>query len=471
MSLPHVVVVGGGFGGLTAAQALKRAPVRITLVDRRNHHLFQPLLYQVAMAGLSPADIASPIRSVLARQKNVTVLLDHVTGVDLARKTMTTESGALLDYDFLILAAGAKSDYFGHPEWEKVAPTLKTLTDATEIRRRVLLAFEFAEREVDEARRRWLLTFVVIGGGPTGVELAGALRELSQYVLARDFRRIDPNEARVILVEGGERVLASFPEELSRAAVRQLGELGVEIRTGTRVTGIDADGVHFQEKSFQEKKGVDGAHGAARPEGESQAPRAGSLRAANVVWAAGVRATRLTKTLGVPIDRAGRAVVGADCTLPGHADAFVIGDMAAFTDEDGKLLPGVSPVAMQQARFVAKIIARAVRGGNGSGETPSEKFRYFDKGTMATIGRSRAVAESGRLRMSGFIAWLAWLFVHLWYLIGHRNRVAVLLTWAWSYITYERGARLITGRIDTIQSEPPAVVRSETTRQEAPAPP
>ncbi|WP_394847560.1 NAD(P)/FAD-dependent oxidoreductase [Pendulispora brunnea] len=432
MSLPHVIIVGGGFGGLTAAQSFKRSPVRVTLIDRRNHYLFQPLLYQVAMAGLSPADIASPIRSVLAKQKNVTVLLDQVADVDLGRKAITTETGARLDYDFLILAAGAKSDYFGHAEWEQFAPGLKTLTDATEIRRRVLLAFELAEREADEARRRWLLTFVVIGGGPTGVELAGALRELSQYVLARDFRRIDPTEARVILMEGGPRVLASFPEDLSQAAVRQLGELGVEIRTGTRVTDIDAHGVAFQA---------------------SQDSPAERLEAANVVWAAGVRATRLTGKLGLPIDRAGRVSVREDCSLPGHPEAFAIGDMAAFTGEDGKLLPGVSPVAMQQARYTAKLVTRAVREGKPLAELSHEKFRYFDKGTMATIGRSRAVAESGRLRLSGFIAWLAWLFVHVWYLIGHRNRVAVLLTWAWSYVTYERGARLITGRVDAIHPD------------------
>ncbi|WP_394822702.1 NAD(P)/FAD-dependent oxidoreductase [Pendulispora albinea] len=437
MSLPHIVIVGGGFGGLTAAQSLARAPVRVTLVDRRNHHLFQPLLYQVAMAGLSPADIASPIRSILAHQKNVTVLLDQITDVDLAAKALTTESGSRIDYDFLIVATGAKTDYFGHSDWEKFAPGLKTLTDATEIRRRVLLAFELAERESDEARRRWLLTFVVIGAGPTGVELAGAVRELSQYVLARDFRHIDPTEARVILVEGGPRVLPSFPEDLAPPAKRQLEELGVEIRTGTRVTGIDEQGVQFEGTR---------------------------LEAANVLWAAGVRAARLAGKLGVPIDRAGRVIVQSDCSLPGHPEVFAIGDMAAFTDENGNLLPGLSPVAMQQARFVAKLITSIVRSPKAptgeAAEVAREAFRYFDKGTMATIGRSRAVAASGRLRMSGFMAWLAWLFVHLWFLIGHRNRVAVFLTWTWSYLTYERGARLITGRIDAIHAGPTPAVHS-----------
>ena len=340
------------------------------------------------MAGLSPADIASPIRSVFAEQKNVTVLLDQITDVHLEQKTLTTEAGVRLDYDFLILAAGAKSDYFGHPEWERFAPGLKTLTEATEIRRRVLLAFELAEREPDEARRQWLLTFVVIGGGPTGVELAGAVRELSLYALARDFRHINPTEARVILMEGGPRVLAAFPEDLSEAAVRQLEELGVDIRTGTRVTDIDAHGVAFTSDR------------------EPEAPPV-RLEAANVVWAAGVRATRLAGKLGLPIDRAGRIVVRDDCSLPGHPEAFAIGDMAAFTDEDGKLLPGVSPVAMQQARYAAKLVTRTVRQGTPIAELSHEKFRYFDKGSMATIGRSRAVAQSGRLKMTGFIAWLA----------------------------------------------------------------
>lgn len=414
---PRVVVVGGGFGGLTAVQSLAKKPVSITLVDRRNHYLFQPLLYQVAMAGLSPADIAAPIRSVLARQKNVTVLLGQVTEVDAAGKRVVLETGDALDYDFLVLAAGAKTDYFGHAEWEQHAPGLKSLADATEIRRRVLLAFELAERETDEARRRHLLTFVVIGGGPTGVELAGSVAELSRHVLARDFRRIRPEEAKVLLLEGGERILPSFHESLSASAVAQLEELGVEVRVKTRVSDIDRDGVLI---------------------GESR------IEAANVLWAAGVRATRLNETLGVPLDRAGRVIVEKDCSIPGHAETFAIGDMAAFVDEQGNTLPGVSPVAMQQARFVAKVILRSLRN------EPRGAFRYFDKGTMATIGRSRAIAETRSLRISGLFAWLAWLFVHLFYLIGHRNRVAVLLTWAWSYVTYKRGARLITGRVDAI---------------------
>jgi NADH dehydrogenase len=418
-ALPHVVIVGGGFGGLTAAQSLDKAKVSITLVDRRNHFLFQPLLYQVAMAGLSPADIASPIRSVLAGQKNVCVLLENVTGVDLANKKLATEAGDELEYDYLILAVGAKTDYFGHADWEAHAPGLKSLGDATEIRRRVLLAYELAEREHDETKRRHLLTFVVIGGGPTGVELAGALAELARHVLASDFRRIHPEEAKVLLLEGGDRILPSFEPKLSAAAVRQLEELGVEVRTNTRVNGIDADGVRIGDTHLQ---------------------------AANVLWAAGVRSTRLNESLGVPLDRAGRVIVEKDCTVPAHSNVFAIGDMAAFIDKEGKTLPGVSPVAMQQARYVAKAIKDAVKGI----QEPRGPFEYYDKGTMATIGRSRAIAEAGKLRMTGFLAWLAWLFVHLFYLIGHRNRVAVLLTWFWSYVTYKRGARLIIGRVDKI---------------------
>jgi NADH dehydrogenase len=356
---------------------------------------------------------------VLAGQKNVCVLLENVTGVDLANKKLATEAGDELEYDYLILALGAKTDYFGHADWEAHAPGLKSLGDATEIRRRVLLAYELAEREKDDAKRRHLLTFVVIGGGPTGVELAGALAELARHVLASDFRRIHPEEAKVLLLEGGERILPSFEPKLSAAAVRQLEELGVEVRTNTRVSGIDADGVHIGETH---------------------------LMAANVLWAAGVRSTRLNEALGVPLDRAGRVIVEKDCTVPGHDNVFAIGDMAAFLDREGKALPGVSPVAMQQARFVAKAIKNAVAGS----KEPRGTFEYYDKGTMATIGRSRAIAEAGKLRMTGFMAWLAWLFVHLFYLIGHRNRVAVLLTWFWSYVTYKRGARLIIGRVDKI---------------------
>ena len=410
---PHVVIVGAGFGGLTAAQALAKDDVRVTVVDRRNHYLFQPLLYQVAMAGLSPADIAMPARSILAHQKNARVLLEEVRKIDLDGKKIETESESIA-FDYLIVATGAKTDYFGHTKWESVAPGLKSIEDALEIRRRVLMSFELAEREADDDKRRTLLTFVVIGGGPTGVELAGAIRELALLTLTKDFRVVDPTATRVILLEGGPRVLPAMPESLSASAVKQLEELGVEVRTDTRVTDIDERGVAIGDERID---------------------------ASTVVWAAGVRATRILETMGAEIDRGGRVIVKEDCSVPGHDDVFVIGDAAAFTGKDGKLLPGVSPVAMQQARFVARVIRNA--GKN----KPRGAFSYFDKGTMATIGRSRAVAEAKGLEMSGLIAWLAWLFVHLWFLIGFRNRVAVMLTWIWSYITYGRGARLITGRV------------------------
>lgn len=429
---PHVVILGAGFGGLTAAKALAHDDVRVTVIDRRNHHLFQPLLYQVAMAGLSPADIAAPVRGILAEQDNVRVLLEEACAVDPAAMTVATES-ELIAFDYLILATGAKTDYFGHEkEWESFAPGLKSLEDALEIRRRVLLSFELAEREPDEAKRKTLMTFVVIGGGPTGVELAGAIRELAQLTLARDFRVVRPAEARVVLVEGGPRVLAAMPESLSKSAVDQLGELGVEVRTSTRVTGIDGDGVSIGDERIE---------------------------ATTVVWAAGVRATRLAESVGVPLDKGGRIVVGKDCAIDGHTSVFAIGDAASFTGPDGKPLPGLSPVAMQQARFVAKAIRNDLK------KKPRGEFRYFDKGTMSTIGRSRAVAEAKGLEMSGMLAWLAWLFVHLWFLVGFRNRVAVMLTWIWSYVTYGRGARLITGRVgDDVRdkSEKPAGLAADS---------
>jgi NADH:ubiquinone reductase (H+-translocating) len=410
-ALPHVVIIGGGFGGLTAAQALKKARVRITLIDRTNHHLFQPLLYQVAMAGLSPAEIAMPIRSVLGRQRNVTVLLDEAESIDLAAKTVHLKDGRI-GYDFLILATGAKTTYFGHDEWEKLAPGLKDLDDAVEIRRRVLLAFEAAEREFDPVERQRLLTFAVIGGGPTGVELAGSLAELARFVLGRDFKVVDPESTKVILIEAAPKILGTFGDELSDSGLAQLKELGVEVRTGAMVTGIDEKGVHL---------GAD------------------FIPTATVLWGAGVQTTSITKTLGVAIDRAGRVLVQTDLSVPGHPEAFVIGDAAAFLHQDGKPLPGVSPVAMQQGRAVAESIVRTLDG------KPREKFVYYDKGSMATIGRSRAVALVKGLKLSGFVAWLAWLFVHLIFLIGFRNRFVVLFSWMWSYFTYKRGARLITG--------------------------
>jgi NADH dehydrogenase len=409
--IPHVVIIGAGFGGLTCAQALKRAKVKITIVDRANHHLFQPLLYQVAMAGLSPADIAQPIRSILHNQKNVKVLLDEATDVDFNNQTVELRDSKL-KYDYLVLATGGRTSYFGHDEWETFAPGLKDLDDAVEIRRRVLLAFEAAEKETDPERRRALMTFVVVGGGPTGVELAGAIAELSHFVLARDFRSIFPEEAEILLLEGGPKILPSFAPDLSKSAHRQLTELGVRVQTGAQVTHIDEYGVNLSDER---------------------------IRAATVIWAAGVSATALTERLGAPLDRAGRVLVNHDLTVPGHHNVFAIGDMT-YLEQDGKPLPGVSPVAMQMGRRVAGNIRNDLAG------KPYEEFRYFDKGSMATIGRKAAIAEIGKLHLSGFIAWMAWLTVHIFFLIGFRNRFAVLFNWAWSYFTYQRGARLITGR-------------------------
>jgi NADH:ubiquinone reductase (H+-translocating) len=426
--LPHVVIIGAGFGGLTAAKSLKRAPVRITVVDRTNHHLFQPLLYQVAMAGLSPAEIAAPIRSVLRKQQNAFVLLAEATGVDLARQVVKLRDDQReeeLGYDYLVLATGGRTAYFGHDDWEKFAPGLKDLDDAVEIRRRVLLAFEAAEKEGE--RRSELLTFVVVGGGPTGVELAGAIAELARFVLDRDFRTINPRSAEILLLEGGPRILPGFAPDLSRSAERQLTELGVKVRTNAQVTNIDEKGVYLGDEM---------------------------IKAATVIWSAGVRATALTRSLGVELDRAGRVSVGPDLTIPGHPNAFAIGDMTIF-HQDGKPLPGVSPVAMQMGRLVARNIQNSIAG------RPSEHFRYFDKGNLATIGRKAAIAEIGKLHMSGFIAWLAWLGVHIFFLIGFRNRFAVLFNWAWSYFTYQRGARIITGRRLSLRPRQPMMESGE----------
>ncbi len=412
---PHVVIIGGGFGGLTAAQSLDNAPVKVTVVDRTNHHLFQPLLYQVAMAGLSPADIAAPIRSILRKQKNASVLLAEATAVDFANQTVQLHDGIHdeeLRYDYLVLATGGRTSYFGHDDWEKFAPGLKDLDDAVEIRRRVLLAFEAAEKEDHPQRRRELLTFVVVGGGPTGVELAGAVAELARFVLARDFRTINPEAAEILLLEGGPKILPSFDPALSESAARQLAALGVTVRTGSHVTQIDEKGVLF---------------GAER------------INAATVIWGAGVQATALTRQLGVPLDRAGRIKIQPDLTVPGQKNVFAIGDMTQL-EQDGKPLPGVSPVAMQMGRHVAHNIQLDLAG------KAYEPFHYFDKGSMATIGRKAAIAELGKLRLSGFPAWMAWLLVHIFFLIGFRNRLAVMFNWAWSYFTYQRGARLITGR-------------------------
>jgi len=428
----NVVILGAGFGGITAAQSLARASVRVTILDRRNHHLFQPLLYQVAMAGLSPADIAEPVRSVLRSQENATVLLAEAQSIDLANKRVVLDDRSV-DYDFLIYAAGAQNHYFGHPEWERFAPGLKSLEDAIEIRRRVLVAFEEAEKEEDDEKRTKLLTFVVIGGGPTGVELAGAIAELSHTVLAREFRRVDADRAKVILIEAGPKVLPAFSENLSLRAVDQLSELGVDVRVGDRVVKIDEDGVVLRRGGEDER-----------------------ILAATVVWGAGVAPVPLAKTMGVPLDRAGRIIVESDCSIPGHPEAFAIGDAAAFTHTpDGSALPGVSPVAMQQARYVARAITHKKK---------QKPFAYFDKGTMATIGRKRAIAQTpealGGLELTGFVAWLAWLFVHLVYLIGFRNRASVLLSWAYSYFTYRRGARLITSHWTSTAATSPGTRRA-----------
>jgi NADH dehydrogenase len=417
-SVPHVVIVGGGFGGLSTGLALGRAPVRVTLVDRTNHHLFQPLLYQVATAGLSPADIAAPIRSIFRRQKNAHIVLGEVTAFDLAAREVRLGE-QVLTYDYLVVATGAETSYFGHDGWAKHAPGLKDIDDALEIRRRVLIAFEAAERDPDPERRRQLMTFVVVGGGPTGVELAGALAELSRFVLARDFRSIRPDEARVILLEGGPRILSALPEALSAQAAEQLASLGVDVRVEKAVTEIGPEGVRLGDEL---------------------------IRSSTVLWAAGVRSTAITRSLGVPLDRAGRVLVEPDLSLPGHPEAFVIGDAAAFTHQpgfEGKILPGVSPVAMQEGRAAARSIVRTLQ------QRPREPFRYVDKGNLATIGRSAAVADFRGLHLTGFIAWMAWLLIHIFFLIGFRNRVIVMFEWMWSYFTYQRGARLITGhRLD-----------------------
>jgi len=407
---PRVVVVGGGFGGLSAVRALRRAPVRLTLIDRQNHHLFQPLLYQVATAALNPSDIAEPIRRILRHQANAEVLLGEVVSIDLEAKQVELED-ELVPFDYLILATGASHSYFGHDEWAPFAPGLKSIDDALEIRRRVLFAFEAAERELDPARRNAWLTFVIVGAGPTGVELAGALAEIARHALARDFRHIDPTQARVILLEGSPRVLPPYLPELSEKARKQLEAMGVDVRTGQMVTAIDAEGVGI---------------GSER------------IEARTVLWAAGVAASPLARSLGVPLDRAGRVRVNPDLTIPGRDDVYVVGDLATL-EQDGKPIPGVAPAAMQEAVHAAHNIERTLRGES------RQPFHYHDKGSLATIGRAAAVADLGRVKLSGLLAWLAWLFIHILFLIGFRNRFVVLFEWAWSYFTYDRGARLITG--------------------------
>jgi len=419
---PHVVIVGGGFAGLEAARALRKAPVRVTLLDSRNHHLFQPLLYQVATAGLSPGDIAAPIRRIVRRYRNVRVLLARAEAVSPDARRLILSDGGWLDYDFLVLATGATHSYFGHDEWAAHAPGLKSVEEALEIRRRVLFAFEAAEREPDPARQRALLTFVVVGGGPTGVELAGALAELSRHTLAREYHAFDPRSARVILCEGSDRLLEAYPPELSEKARAQLEGLGVTVWTGTYVSAIDAAGVQLGEER---------------------------IGARTVLWAAGVQATPIARSLGAELDRAGRVLVEPDLSVPGRPEVFVVGDLAAARQPDGSCAPGVAPAAMQMGRHVG----RAIRSTLDGEARPA--FEYVDKGSMATVGRARAVADLGWAHLSGFLAWIAWLVIHLFFLIGFRNRVLVLFQWAWAYWTYQRGARLITGRIGQDRPEPP----------------
>jgi NADH dehydrogenase len=412
---PRVAIVGAGFGGLLAARTLARYPVQITLVDRQNFHVFQPLLYQVATAGLSPDEIAAPIRWIMRSQRSVEVLMSEVRDFDLSRRVVKLEDGEV-EYDYLIVAAGASHAYFGHDEWEPFAPGLKTIEDALEIRRRVLLAFELAERHAarsdDKDREHAQLNFVVVGGGPTGVELAGTLAEISRQVLANEFRSIDPKRTRIVLLEGGPRILPAYPEDLSRSAEEQLRHLGVEVQTSALVTQVKPGSVDI---------------------GESKLP------ATVILWAAGVAASPLGKKLGAPVDRAGRVLVNPDLSIAGHPEVFVVGDLAALKDENGKWLPGVAPVAMQEGKATAHNIGNELRG------EPRKNFHYWNKGSLATIGRAAAVADFGKIHVSGFLAWLSWLFIHIFFLIGFRNRLIVLIQLAWSYLTYQRGARLITG--------------------------
>lgn len=397
----HVVILGGGFGGLYAARALEKADVRITVIDRRNHHVFQPLLYQVATAALNPADIARPIRRILRKQRNVRVILSEAKEIDTANKQVKTSDGDV-GYDVLIVSTGATHAYFGNDEWAANAPGLKTIEDALEMRRRILLAYEEAEKEPDLKLRSELMTFVIVGGGPTGVELAGALAEIARHALPRDFREIDPRQSRIVLIEGLDRLLPTFPPILSAKAESQLSKLGVEVLTDSKVTRIDDSGVEIGDRR---------------------------IRAGTVLWAAGVAASPIAKSLAVPLDKAGRVLVKPDLTIPGDENVFVIGDLAALDS-----LPGIAPVAMQQARHVGQTIASGQR----------EAFRYRDRGMLATVGRRAAVASFRRVKLSGFVAWVAWLLIHIYFLIGFRNRLIVMFEWAWAYFTYERGARLIT---------------------------
>ena len=416
-----VVVLGGGFAGLNAAKQLADKPeVFVILIDQRNHHLFQPLLYQVATAALSPADIAAPVRAILSKCKNMEVILAEVQSIDVNAKKVKMADGEV-DYDYLIVATGARHSYFGHPEWERLAPGLKSLEDAVEIRRRILMAFEYAEKISDEAARKAAMTFVVVGGGPTGVEMAGAIAEIARYTLAKDFRNIDPSQARVILVEGEPRVLAAFPEDLQISAMKQLVDLGVEVRTGIHATNLSEHGLQVGDEFIPCRVKI---------------------------WAAGNNASIVGHSLGAPVDRVGRVIVNKDLTIPDHPEVQVIGDLANFSHQTGEPLPGVSPVAMQQGRHAARNILAMIDGRK------PQRFYYWDKGSMATIGRNKAVADLKLIHLSGIPAWLAWLFVHIIFLVGFRNRLAVLFQWAWAYFSFNKGARLITRNFQSEQRPP-----------------
>jgi NADH:ubiquinone reductase (H+-translocating) len=418
---PRVIIIGAGFGGLEAAKKLACKDVQVTVIDRTNYHLFQPLLYQVATAALSPADIAAPVRAVLSKCKNVEVILAEVESVDVEAKKVKTVD-LEFDYDYLILATGARHSYFGHNEWEKLAPGLKSLEDAIELRRRILMAFEYAEKTTDEAARKAAMNFVIIGGGPTGVEMAGAIAEISRHTLAKNFRHIDPSQARVILIEGERRLLAAYPEDLSESARKQLVDLGVEVRTSTRATNLTEAGVQIGEEFIPCRVKI---------------------------WAAGNNASFVGKTLGASVDQCGRVIVNEDLTIPGHPEVQVIGDLANFPHQTGEPLPGISPVAMQQGRHAAHNVLAMTKGRK------AQRFRYWDKGTMATIGRNKAVADLKFMHLSGVPAWLAWLFVHIIFLVGFRNRLLVLFQWAWAYLTFDKGARLITRNFQS-EHRPPA---------------
>ena len=418
---PHVVIIGGGFGGLEAAKKLGSQPIRVTVIDRTNYHLFQPLLYQVATAALSPADIAAPLRAVLTKHENIEVMLADVNSIDVnTRKVATGEQE--IAYDYLILATGSRHSYFGKDEWEKLAPGLKSLEDAVELRRRLLMAFEYAEKITDEAARKAAMTFAIVGGGPTGVEMAGAIAEIARYTLDKDFKHINPSDARVILIESDTRVLSGFPEDLSASALKQLQSLGVEVMTGVRAENLTEEGLEVKGQFIPSRVKI---------------------------WAAGNTASSLGKYLGAPLDRAGRVMVNDDLTIPDHPEVQVIGDLANFPHQTGKPLPGVSPVAMQQGRHAAANVLAMLDGRK------PQRFWYWDKGTMATIGRNKAVADLRWVHFSGFVAWMAWLFVHIIFLVGFRNRVAVLLQWAWAYVTFNKGARLITRNFQA-ELRPPA---------------